>query len=80
MSKTNIAGLILSLLGILIGSSPCQAADKYPSRPITFLVAYVPGATVDITIRALAEPAQKKLGQPIVVVNKARRGWGGDDE
>lgn len=48
---------------------PAQAA--YPERPITILVGFVPGGSMDLSTRALARSAEKILGQPVVVENKA---------
>ena len=50
------------------------AAQTYPDRPITIICAYAPGATTDLTIRALARGAEKLLGVPVVVENKAGGG------
>ena len=47
---------------------------KYPTRPITFVVAYSPGGTGDLAIRLMAKEAEKFLGQPIVVTNKTGGG------
>lgn len=46
-------------------------AQGFPSRPIRIIVPYPAGGTTDIMARALQEPMQKTLGQPIVVENKA---------
>jgi len=66
--------LFMSLVGVLISLSLGQAAETFPSRPISLLVGTSPGATLDTSVRALAEPAAKKLGQPIIIVNKAGAG------
>lgn len=47
-----------------------QAADSYPTRPITVYVGYAPGGTSDLITRVLADAAGKMLGQPVTVVNK----------
>jgi len=46
------------------------AQEKYPARPINFVVGYPAGGTTDICARPLVLAASKILGQPIVVVNK----------
>jgi tripartite-type tricarboxylate transporter receptor subunit TctC len=48
-----------------------QAGGGYPSRPVQMLIPYPPGGTTDVMARALQEPLQKALGQPIVVENKS---------
>ena len=45
-------------------------AQEYPSRPITLIVPWNAGGSTDVIMRAVAEAASKKLGQPIVIDNK----------
>jgi len=52
----------------LVGSA------EYPSRPITLNVPWPAGGSADTGARILAAIAEKKMGQPIVVVNKAGAG------
>ena len=44
--------------------------QDFPNKPITIYIGFEPGATTDITARALAEGAQKILGVPIVIESK----------
>jgi tripartite-type tricarboxylate transporter receptor subunit TctC len=46
------------------------AQEKYPNRPITYMIGYPAGGGTDIFTRPLISAASKILGQPIVVVNK----------
>ena len=46
------------------------AQEKYPTRPINFIIGYPAGGSTDICARPLVTAASKILGQPIVVVNK----------
>ena len=46
-------------------------AQSYPTKPITLIVPWPAGGSTDVAMRAIAEHAAKKLGQPIVVDNKA---------
>jgi tripartite-type tricarboxylate transporter receptor subunit TctC len=45
------------------------AAQTYPERPITMLVAFPPGGADDAIARIIQDPLQRALGQPIVVEN-----------
>jgi tripartite-type tricarboxylate transporter receptor subunit TctC len=65
-----IAGGLLLLFLISLGWAQGGAAADYPTKPINFILGYTPGSSPDVTIRALAEPAGKILGQPIIILNK----------
>lgn len=52
---------------------PAVAAgqDAWPSRPITIIVPFTPGTGIDVLARALAPRLSQRLGQPVIVENKA---------
>jgi tripartite-type tricarboxylate transporter receptor subunit TctC len=50
------------------------AAQPYPSRPITMLVALAPGGAVDTLARILAEHMRGSLGEPVVIENVSGAG------
>ena len=47
-----------------------EASAEYPAKPVTILVAFAAGGSVDTTVRALAAGAEEILGQPLVIENK----------
>jgi tripartite-type tricarboxylate transporter receptor subunit TctC len=51
-------------------------ADNYPSRPVTIVVPFTPGASTDTLARFEADVLQRELHQSFVVVN--RPGAGGE--
>jgi len=65
------AALLLSTLAIWCASA---GAQPYPSKPVTVIVPFGPGGNADLAARSLAQTAQKYLGQPIVVQNRAGAG------
>ena len=66
--------LKLALAAVLATFASGAAADTFPNRPVTLIVPWVAGGPTDIVVRAMAEAAQKHLGQPIIVENKAGGG------
>ncbi len=60
--------LTMVILSSLAGWS--EAAREYPDKPIKFIVPLEAGSGGDLLTRPLVEGAARKLGQPIVVVNK----------
>ena len=59
-----LAGLLFLL------SSACIAQD-YPRRPIKFIIPFPPGNTMDVMTRLVAPILSERLGQQIVVENRA---------
>ena len=66
--------VVLSLSLVKSGHPQESDTAKYPSRPVTLIVAFSAGGTVDLGFRLLAKEAEKYLKQPIVVLNKAGGG------
>ena len=66
MNKLLSSLLVGSLL--LFGAAP-SAQAAFPEKPVT-VVGFAPGGTGDLTVRMLANPLEKILGQPVVIVNK----------
>lgn len=59
---------------ILVVALANVAFVAYPERPITIVVPYTPGGTVDLLARALGQELYKSLNQPIVVLNRSGAG------
>jgi tripartite-type tricarboxylate transporter receptor subunit TctC len=72
MKKKNLFPQIISLSFVMLFLLPLQAfSQDFPRGPITLYIGYEPGASTDITGRALATEAERFLGVPIVPENKA---------
>ena len=67
-----IAGVAALSIAATLAISPAWS-QAFPSRPVTIVVPYAPGAT-DREARKLGEIAAKHLGQPIVIENKEGAG------
>ncbi len=52
-------------------SAPVLADQNYPSRPITIVVAYPAGGDADQMARLFGEKLRQRLGQTVVVENRA---------
>ncbi len=66
--------LPLILLTLLAAAPAARAADAYPSRPIHFVVPFPPGGSNDVVGRVFAAAISERLGQPLVVENRAGAG------
>jgi len=71
MKKRFGISLVLMLIGGLLVSNHAMG---YPTKPVILMVAYPAGGSTDIGARVVAALAEKELGQPIVVLNKAGAG------
>ena len=56
---------------VLLATVPAAHANTYPDRPIRLLVGYAPGGPVDTTARVFAKYLGDRLGQTVVVENRA---------
>jgi len=63
-----VTGLVLS------AAHTATDAQSYPSRPIRFIVPYVPGGGADIVARVTAQKLTDAFGVPVVVDNRAGAG------
>ena len=71
---------VLRFVILLLGSlalTPTLAAEKFPSRPIKFVVGFSAGGPTDTAARIMCEWLTPYLGQPCVVENRV--GSGGHD-
>ena len=61
------------LLGLLVAMGAVQSvcAQGYPARPIRFIVGQGPGGASDVVARAIAQKLVERLGQQIIVDNRA---------
>jgi tripartite-type tricarboxylate transporter receptor subunit TctC len=66
-------GMALTSFLLVTGAAFAQAPD-WPTRPVTIIVPYPPGASTDFIARLIRDPLAEKLGQTIVVENRPGAG------
>ncbi len=52
-------------------AAPAAFAQAWPAKPIRLIVPYPPGGFTDVTARLIGQKLQERLGQTVVVENKA---------
>lgn len=68
MKKAIVAAALLAVGGIaLAGNGP----DGYPNEPVRFVVSFAPGGGTDLVARLVGAELSKRIGQTVVVENKA---------
>lgn len=71
LSRRQLLARTLGAALLPLASGPSWAQNRYPSRPIKWLVPYLAATGPDIAARILAEAVGPLIGQPIVIENRA---------
>ncbi|EYS87462.1 LacI family transcriptional regulator [Cupriavidus sp. SK-4] len=72
--KRPIFSAALACAAAIMPGSAAWASDAWPSKPIKWVVPYPPGGSTDMLARIVGQKLGERLGQPVVVENKAGAG------
>lgn len=72
--------LRVAVLALVCATAPLALAQAWPAKPLKVVVNFPPGGAADQLARAIAQPLQESLSQPVVVENRGGSGGnlGGD--
>ena len=65
-----VTGIVLACSAFAVAA----ATDDYPNRPIKWVVSYPPGGTTDLLARLMGQWLSQRLGQQVIVENRAGGG------
>lgn len=74
MSHRRLLPALAALVALLLAAPAVRAADTYPSRPIHLIIPFPPGGSNDVVGRVFANALSDRLGQAVVVENRAGAG------
>lgn len=72
--RAAVLAMAAAALAASLGATPALAQGDYPSRPITLVIPFPPGGSADTIGRLIGKRLSDKLGQPVVIDNRAGAG------
>ncbi|MSQ51207.1 MAG: tripartite tricarboxylate transporter substrate binding protein [Betaproteobacteria bacterium] len=74
MGHLNAIGRIVASIAASMTLSAPLLAQDYPAKPIQFLIGFALGGSSDLVSRLMADQLAKRMGQPVVPINKPTAG------
>jgi tripartite-type tricarboxylate transporter receptor subunit TctC len=71
MRRVLLSGVVVTLF---IAAATMARTQDFPSGPISFVVPFPPGGSIDVILRAMAPKLQERMGKPVVIENRAGGG------
>ena len=73
MHRTRFTFIVFVML-LALGLNASALAQKWPAKPVTFVIGVPPGGAIDAYARTVGEHMARTLGQPVIVENKSGAG------
>jgi len=73
-NESSVAIVAAIISASFVFAAPVHSADRYPERPVRWIVPFAPGASNDITARLFAQKLSESTGQQFVVDNRPGAG------
>src|SRR3954464_10679897 len=69
-----VRALVAAALVVALGPFQSAHTQQYPSKTISIVVGFAPGGFIDTIARLVGQKLSERLGQPVVVENRAGAG------
>ena len=73
-SRLSLTCAVLATAALAPLSGPVHAEAPYPSHPVQLVIPFPPGGATDVVGRLVGKALAEKLGQPVVIDNRAGAG------
>lgn len=74
MKPTRAKNLLVAIALVLLAPWVSVHAQAYPSKPVQLVIPFPPGGATDIVGRLVGKKLAERLGQPVVIENRAGAG------